>query len=122
LRGHQPGPFDLDIEMQEEVVLDKWEMGDPVDRDEAQSVWPIRSGQTTFDAVVARGAEGKALRERLEGLRKQKDRPPLFGLLHYEKCRLVLQPLALFGDGAPQQLMLSNAKVDRAALLRAIKF
>jgi hypothetical protein len=122
VRGHQPGPFDLDVEMQEEVVLDSWEIGDPVHRDEAQTVWPIRSGVTTFDAVVSRGAEGQALSEKLEGLRKQKERPALFGLLHYEKCRLVLQPLALFGEGAPQQLMLSNAKVDRAGLLRAIKF
>ncbi len=122
VRAREATPFDLDVELQEEVVLDAWEVGEPIDRDESQTVYPIRTGGTTFDAVVSKGVEGKALRPALDGLRKQKKRPPLFGLLHYEKCRLLLQPLALFGDGTPQQLMISNEKVDRVALLRAIKF
>jgi hypothetical protein len=42
--------------------------------------------------------------------------------MHYEACRLILQPLATFGESGPEQLMLSNEKVDRAALLKALKF
>ena len=75
-----------------------------------------------MEAVVSKGTEGKALHKALEELRKRKQHPPLFGLLHYEKCRLKLQPLAVFGANGPEHLMLSAEKIDRAALLRAIKF
>jgi hypothetical protein len=122
LRNRPVTPFDLDIELQEEVVLEHWEVGEPAVRDESQVAYPILSGAAAFDAMVSRSAEGAALRPALDKLRKQKERPPLFGLLHYERCRLVLQPLALFAGGPPQQLMVSNDKVDRAALLRALKF
>jgi hypothetical protein len=122
IRAHRPGPFDLDVELQEEVVLRDWEVGEPVGRDDGQSVYPVRAGPAEFNAVVAAGAEGKALGKALEGLRKKKARPPLFGLLHYEKCRLVLQPLSVFEEAGPVHLMLSGEKVDRAALLKAIRF
>jgi hypothetical protein len=123
IRSHQPGPFDLEVELQEEVVLDGWEVGEPVERPEQnQTVFPIAHRGAVFDAVSASGDEGKALRGALEALRKKKQRPPLYGLLHYEMCRPVLQPLALFGKDGPEQLMLSAEKTDRAALLKALKF
>ena len=66
----------------------------------------------TFDAPVSRGIEGNALRTALDEYRTKKQRPPLFALMHYEKCRLILQPLAVFGKDGPEQLMLSQEKVD----------
>jgi hypothetical protein len=72
--------------------------------------------------VASPGPEGKALRRALDGLRKKKRRPPLFGLMHYDKCRLVLQPLSLFEEAGPTHLMLSEEKVDRAAILKTLKF
>ncbi len=85
-------------------------------------MFPITHRGVVFDAVASRGDEGKALRGALEALRKKKERPPLFGLLHYEMGRLMLQPLAVFGKEGPEQLMLSLEKGDRAALLKALKF
>jgi hypothetical protein len=123
IRSHEPGPFDLDVELQEEVVLTDWDIAAPVERAEQhQLVFLVTYRGTVFDAVVSQGVEGKALRTALEGLRKKKRRPPLFGLMHYEMCRLILQPLALFGDDGPEQLMLSAEKIDRSVLLKALKF
>jgi hypothetical protein len=122
VRGHEPGPLDLEVETQEEVVLDEWQMGEPAERD-GQAVFPIAHRNTPFEAVAPAGVEGQALRKALEGLRKKKKgRPPLFALMHYEMCRLVLQPLAIFSNKGPEQLMLSGEKIDRAALLKTIKF
>jgi hypothetical protein len=122
IEAHAPGPLDLDVEVQEEVVLRDWQLGPSATRDDGQSVYPLTCGPVTFDAVVSAGAEGAALRTALNGLRKKKQKAPLFGLLHYERCRLLLQPLSVFGDNGPVQLMLSDEKFDRAALLRAMKF
>jgi hypothetical protein len=123
IRAHQPGPLDLEVEMQEEVVLADWEMGEPAEHpDRQQIVFPIVHGNTTFEAVVPAGPEGKALHVALQALRKKKTRPPLFALMHYEMCRLILQPLATLGEDGPEQLMLSAEKIDRAALLKALKF
>jgi hypothetical protein len=121
IRAHSPGPFDLDVELQEEVVLDNWELGEAAERADSQLAYPVRSRSATFEAVVAMTTEGQALRKALEALRKKKQRPPLFALMHYERCRLVLQPLALFGPNGPEHLTISDEKLDRAALLKALK-
>jgi hypothetical protein len=122
LRGHQPGPLDLDVELQEEVVLHDWQVGRAVEEDGGQKVYPITQRGVTFHAVVGAGAESKPLRQALEGFVKKKSLPPLFGLLHCERCRLVLQPLAVFGQDGPESLTMSKEKVNMAALLKTIKF
>jgi hypothetical protein len=122
LRSYQPGPLDLDVELQEEVVLAGWEVGAPGEEEEGQRAYPIRSKGVTFHAVVNPGVEGKPLRESLEALRKQKDLPPLFALMHYERCQLRLQPLAVFGANGPESLTMSKEKVNMAALLKTLKF
>jgi hypothetical protein len=123
IRRHEPGPFDVDVELQDEVVLTDWEIGAPAERDgQHRMAYPVTYRDTVFDAVVSQGTEGRTLRAALDGLRKKKRRPPLFGLMHYEGCRLVLQPLALLGKEGPEQLMLSAEKVDRSVLVRALKF
>ena len=122
IRSHQPGPLDLEVEMQEEIVLDDWQIGEPDEGEEGQTIYPVTCGSVPFDAVVSPGIEGKVLRQGLEGLRKKKQRPPLFGLLHYEQCRLILQPLSLLGKNGPESLTLSRDQVDRKALLKALNF
>lgn len=123
IRSHEPGPLDLEIEMQEEIVLDNWEIGESVERSEEQQVvYPLRAHGVVFDAVVTKGIEGKALQERLEKYRKQESRPLLYGLMHYAKCRLVVQPLATFDGQGPEYLTISNESIDKAALLKALKF
>jgi hypothetical protein len=123
IQNHETGPFDLEIELQEEIVLPDWQVGEPEVRPEdGQRVYPISAGTMKFDAVVSLGAEGKALAAALENLRKKKHRPPLFGLMHYERCWLILQPLSIFGKDGPEYLTISDETIDRAALLKALKF
>jgi hypothetical protein len=121
LETHEPGPLDLEVEMQEEVILDDWQLG-PEERRDGQTVFPILAQETSFDAVVSDGAEGDALRESLGQWSKRTKRPPLFALLHYEMCRLVLQPLAVLGPQGPEQLMISKKTIDPKVLLQALKF
>ncbi|OWK43738.1 hypothetical protein [Fimbriiglobus ruber] len=123
IRGHAPGPLDLDTELQEEIVLRDYEVGPPTDGElPGQTVYPIRAGQLTLNATVGSEVEGKTLRKNLDDLRKlKKNRPPLFGLMHYERCRLVFQPFTAFNPD-PDYLMISKENVNKAALLKALSF
>jgi hypothetical protein len=123
IRRHTPGPLDLDTELQEEVVLRDYEIGPPADGDDpGQTVYPVKADGLSLHAVVGAAAEGKALAKSLDELRKpKKNRPPLYGLLHYERCRLVLQPLAAFKPG-PDYITISKENVNKAALLKAMSF
>ena len=133
LLAHQPGPLDLDVELQEEVVLRHWRLGRrQPERLGERHVYPLRGGGLELAAVVADGAEGEALGKALEGLRwprrgvKGKRRgsepPPLYGLLHYELCRLVFQPLSLLDGDWPTHLMLGDNKLGARELLKALDF
>ncbi len=124
LRDHQPGPLDLDNELHEEVVWKDWQLDEPVDGSkEGQVVYPLAADGLSCDAVVSAALEGKALRKNLDELRKKKrHRLPLFGLLHYEPCRLVFKPLSALAEKGPEHLMISEETVDRAALLKTLQF
>lgn len=123
IEKHQPGPFDLDIELQEEVVLDDWHIEAPEKGEsEPQFQADITYKEIPMSVPIAPAPEGTALKKNLAELAKKKKRPPLFGLLHFEKCRWILQPLALFTDEGPEHLMLSKDKIDRATLLKALTF
>jgi hypothetical protein len=124
LDRHKPGPLDLDTELQEEIVLHDYEVGAPTDGDEpGQTVFPVTAGCLTLHAVVGPAAEGTALRKQLDDLRKlKKNRPPLFGLMHYERCRIALQPLTTFGQTGPEYLTISKESINKAALLKAMSF
>jgi hypothetical protein len=124
IRRHTPGPLDLETELQEEVVLSDYEIGPAEDGIEpGQVVYPVTAGRLALHAVVGPGVEGKALKKGTEELRKLKRaRPPLFGLMHYERCRLVLQPLTSFGKDGPDYLTISKEMINKAALLKAMSF
>lgn len=150
IMNHQPSPLELDHELQEEVVLTNWTIGKPIDDPDYDQIWfPVEHNGLSFRAVVSRAADGAALKEKLIALENEK-RPPLFGLLHYEKCALVLQPLTLFPTevptkgaakahaaattkGAtkvptmdptitPEHMMISKEKIKQEALLKALKY
>ena len=120
---HIPGPLDLDTELQEEIVLRDYAIGRPEEGDApGQTVYPIAAGPLKLTAIVGSPAEGKALRKSLDELRKlKKDRPPLYGLMHYERSRLVLQVLTAFRP-EPDYLTISKENVNKAALLKAMSF
>jgi hypothetical protein len=123
IKNHETSPFDLEVEMQEEIVLSDWQLGQTSTQDEAgQLVFPVTSGAITFDVVVSSGSDGEALTDALTLLRKKKQRPPLLALMHYELCRLVLQPLAIYNEDGPKYLTISDKNIDRSQLLKALKF
>ena len=124
IKNHSPGPLDLDTELQEEIVLRDYEIEAPVEGNEpGQSVYPIADGRLMLHAVVGDGEEGKALKAKLDALRKlKKNRPPLYGLMHYESSRLVFQALSTFGASGPDYLPISRKNIDKAALLKAMSF
>lgn len=122
IEKHEPSPFDLDVEMQEEIVLRNFSIGAAQSREAEKQVWyDFTESGVALTGVASAQDDGKSQRKYLDELRKKKPMP-LFGILHYEKCRLMLQPLTLFGRNGLVHLMLSPDKVDRATLLKALKF
>lgn len=121
LDRHRPGPLDLDTELQEEVTLRDYEVGDPVPGDEpGHLAYPIGAGPLELCGVVGPGPGDAVLKQGLDALKGgAKNRPPLFGLMHYERCRLVFQPLTTFGAG-PDYLTVSREGLNKAALLKAM--
>jgi len=129
VKAHAPSPLDLAVEMVEEVVFDTWELRDV----QATSASVVCGGLRTIVTFTA-GDEGKDLRERLEAAaKKKKNRPALFGTVHYELGQVVLQPLSLLGlpggpanaanatrVAAPEHLTLSNENINLSALLGSL--
>jgi hypothetical protein len=122
LAKQTPGPLDLDTELQEEVIFSDYEIGAPAAGEEpGQTVYPLRAGRFELHALVGPAGEGAALKKGLDELRKlETNRPPLYGLMHYERCRLVLQALTTFGTYGPDYLTISPEKVDKGALIREL--
>ncbi|RTL46193.1 MAG: hypothetical protein EKK48_02325 [Candidatus Melainabacteria bacterium] len=123
LQSHPPGPLDLDIELQEEIVLHDWKIDLPIeDGNDFKHTYPIMYKNVIFRGVVPRGADGVELDDTLHRMLTVKVPPPMFALLHYERCRLTLQPLSIFGSKGPEYMNISDRNVDPAALLKVMKF
>ena len=121
LKAHQPGPFDLDIELQEEIVLNGWSIGKGEANERDQVVdFPLETEGMHLTARVA--VHDETLLKALEKLRKLEKRPPLYGVMHYEMCRFFLQPLTVFDDKGPDYISLTKGSVGAAALLKSLKF
>lgn len=126
VRAHQTSPLDLEIELQEELVIDSWELepGSVNPHRSEQLIFPLRFGALELDATVSTGPDGEQLTKALKGfLKKGAGRPKLYGLLHYENCRLIFQPLsAIEEDGSPKHLMISTENVDLTSLMKTLDF
>ncbi len=121
LNAYEPSPLDLEIELQEEIFIEDWEMlPEPLRETESHIVYPLSYRGGRIDAIVSRGLDGVPMRAALEKAVSQKKKPVVFGLMHYEKCRLTLQPLSFMGKKGPEYVTLSRDKVDRVALLKAL--
>lgn len=123
VRGHQPGPFDLEVELQEEVVLRDFRAGQAeATPRERQVRIPIETKAGLVFHVLAGDGPGDApLRQRITAWKKWQA-GPLFGVVHYEMCRFMLQPMTLFGGKQPESLQLSDGTYDAASLVKALKF
>lgn len=125
VRGHQTTPLDLEIELQEEVVVRDWAVsaGSPSPYRSELMVFPLKAGPLELDATASTGPDGEELTKALKGFQKKgAKRPALFGLLHYEMCKLVFQPLTAFDEAGPRHLMISSDKIDLASLMKTLDF
>lgn len=122
LEQHQPTPMDLEIELQEEVVISDWSAGKPRKTEEGYDALPIETGYLPFEVRLDHGPSGAPLRERMGKLAARKHRPPLYGAVHYEACRLVLQPLSALDEEGIDYLTVARDKISQAELVKAMKF
>jgi hypothetical protein len=123
VQKHETSPLDLEVELQDEIVLIDWSVDAKLDKDrEGQSVYPVQSGAMQFEAIASAGSDGTTLRQQLEAFNAARQRPPLFGLLHFERARFILQPLSTIAASGPQFLTISTEAVDSKTLLKSLKF
>lgn len=123
LAEHATSPFDLAIELQEEVLLTQWQAGEPEDRGRDGGVEvPVAGDGLSFVALVSPETHGELLNELKAWSKPKRERPPLFGTMHYEGCRLVLQPLSVLTESKPEMLELSKKNIDQKELLKGLTF
>jgi len=126
LTRHEPGPFDLEVDLQDEAVLTEWDLGEPEEcKDDAKVIYPISWRGLTLEGEVSTTEEGKALRVVLEDLRKKANRrrrPPLYGLLHFDRCRPIFQPIALIEANGPEYVTLSKEKKNLQKLVQSLRY
>lgn len=123
LGRHRPTPLDLEIELQEEAFLSEWRGGELRASDDGYDLLPIETPTLPFEARLDRGPSGTPMRDAMTRLAaKKKPPPPLFGIAHFEACRIVLQPLSIFGKDGIEYLTVSPDKISQAELVKAMKF
>lgn len=122
LANHRPTPIDLEIELQEEIFLDDWEPGERTECEEGYDALTLQDQHLQVEARLDRGPSGNPLHGVIGELAKKKSRPPLYGIAHYESCRVVFQPLAALGKDGPEYLTVSPEKISQATLVKAMKF
>jgi hypothetical protein len=122
LEQHRPSPLDLEIELQEEVFVADWHPGELRETSDGYDLLPIESRFLPFEARLDHGPSGKPARDVVLKMAEKKRRPPIFGIAHYELCRLMLQPLATLGKDGIEYLTVSPDKISQAELVKAMKF
>jgi hypothetical protein len=115
--AHALSPLDLAVEMQEEVVLDQWQLATPGGADDPPQL--VAPG-LAMTVSLPQGDDGKDLREKLATGARKKPRPRLFGTVHYEFGRLVFAPLSFLTEDGPEYLLLSDENVKLSALLGSL--
>jgi hypothetical protein len=116
VESHVPTPLDLAVEMQEEVMLEKWHVGPG-----PEETLSLTTPGLAMTVSLPAGEDGKELREKLEAAARKKKGPPLlFGTVHYEFGRLVLSPLSFLTNDGPEHILLSNENINLSALLGSL--
>ncbi len=124
VRAHQVSPLDVDIELQEECCLQRYRWEQARSSSEQFREYSLIVDDVTMDVPVANSDEGRATAKKLDQFMEKppQQSPTLYGLLHYARSRLIFQPLTFFGDAQPDYITLDEQDVDRAALLKSLKF
>ena len=102
VKRHTPGPLDLAVELQEEVVISGATMSEqPIKTGDGRRIFALGGeGGLSFDAVIPDGPDGEELLPRLRAALKQADKPLLYGITYYEFGRMMLLPLSLLSTGS----------------------
>ena len=106
-------------------MIEAWELGAPAPNPyrPEQLVFPLTAGPLTFDVVCSTGPDGRELSEALRAYGKPRaKRPPLYGVMHVEMGRMLLQALTVFGEDGPRHLMISDENIDLASLMKTLDF
>jgi hypothetical protein len=122
LEQHRPTPMDLEIELQEEVIVSNWSAGEQQATDDGYDLLPIETPLLPFSVRLDRGPSSAPANELLAKLAKENERPPIFGVMHYESCKLVLQPLSVLGKDGIEYLTVLPDRISQADLVKAMKF
>jgi hypothetical protein len=127
LEQHRPTPMDLEIELQEEVFLSEWQPAEAPspgasEEEAGYDRLSIEANHLPFEVRLDRGPSGVPLRGVMTKIAAKKKRPPIFGIVHYEACRLILQPLSVLGDSGIEYVTVSPDKINQAELVKAMKF
>jgi hypothetical protein len=147
VKRHTPGPLDLAVELQEEVIVAGATMSEqPLKTGDGRRIFALSGADgLSFDAVIPDGPDGEELLPRLRAALKQAGKPLLYGITYYEFGRMMLLPLSLLytgsaapepepapskkkgtrsegkakvkKDGGPEHLMLSDKTFDVSALV-----
>lgn len=122
LEQYRPTPMDLEIELQEEVFISDWRPGERRETEEGYDLLPIEAGFLPFEMRLDRGPSGVPLHGVMAKIAQKKRRPPIYGVAHYESCRIILQPLSALGKQGIEYLTVSADKISQAELVKAMKF
>lgn len=122
LERHRPSPMDLEIELQEEVFITDWSPGEQRETDHGYDLLPLESNFLPLEVRLDRGPSGVPVCGLMNKLAGRKRRPPLYGVVHYESCRIILQPLSALGKAGIEYLTVSPDKISQAELVKAMKF
>lgn len=97
VQRHTPGPLDLAVEMQEEVIVAGAKMNDqPIKSGDGRRVFALSLPTgLVLDAVIPDVPDGEELFKRLRDGLRSSSRPLLYGLVYYEFGRTMLLPLSL---------------------------
>jgi len=122
LENHRPTPIDLEIELQEEIFVASWQPGGIRPADDGYDILPIESNFLSMELRLDRGPSGVPVSSVMSKMARMKRRPPIYGLVHYEACRLILQPLSALKNDGIEYLTVSPDKISQAELVKAMKF
>ncbi len=122
LDRHRPSPLDLEIELQEEVFVPDWHPGvEHVEKD-GYDLLPIETRFLPFEVRLDHGPSGVPVRGVVMKMAEEAMRPPIYGIAHYESCRIMLQPLSTLGKDGIEYLTVSLDNISQAQLVKAMKF
>jgi len=117
VKRHTPGPLDLAVELQEEVIIAGATMSEqPIKTGDGRRLFALSGADgLSFDAVIPDGPDGEELLPRLRAALKQADKPLLYGITYYEFGRMMLLPLSLLytGSAAPEAESAPKAQTSK---------